>query len=337
MPKAASWKVVSFSTGACGAWSVATQSRVPSARPLDERVDVGLLAQRGVDLAGRVVPEHGLRGEREVVRRHLGGDVEALGLRGAHEGDAPRGAGVGEVVARAGELREHEVAGDDVILRDAGPALESEARGDGALVHLGAFGERVVFGVLHHHEAVGAGVLQGAAHHARVGDAAAVVGDGDAARGAQVGHLRELATGLTAGDGADGVDAHEPVVAPLGDDHLGDGAVVVDGLRVGHRAHHDEAPGGGGAGARDDVLFVLVARLAQVRVQVDEARTAQRPRASMRCTDSPAMPLRRTTADARDAALLDHQIGLFVAAVLRVDDPCRSDHQHHGRATMAEG
>jgi hypothetical protein len=238
---------------------------------------------------------------------------------------------VGEVVARAGELREHEVAGDDVILRDAGPALESEARGDGALVHLGAFGERVVFGVLHHHEAVGAGVLQGAAHHARVGDAAAVVGDGDAARGAQVGHLRELATGLTAGDGADGVDAHEPVVAPLGDDHLGDGAVVVDGLRVGHRAHHDEAPGGGGAGARDDVLFVLVARLAQVRVQVDEA--GQHPLARAVVHDGVTLPrrdaLRGAAAHAGDPPGLDHHVGRVVQSRTRVDHTPAQQHRSH--------
>ena len=65
--------------------------------------------------------------------------------------------------------------------------------------------------------------------------------------------------------------------ARLGDEHLGDDARVVDRARVRHAADVDEAAGGRGAKAARDVFLSFGARLAQVRVQVDEAREQPRP------------------------------------------------------------
>ena len=56
------------------------------------------------------------------------------------------------------------------------------------------------------------------------------------------------------------------------DDHLGDGAGVVDRAGVGHRADVGEAARGRGREPGGDVFFVLLAGLAQVGVQVDERR-----------------------------------------------------------------
>ena len=64
-------------------------------------------------------------------------------------------------------------------------------------------------------------------------------------------------------------------------------AVVVHRLGVGHRAHGGEPAGGGGAGAGGDRLLVLAARLAQVGVQVDEARGRPRGPATS-ITSAPA-------------------------------------------------
>ena len=73
------------------------------------------------------------------------------------------------------------------------------------------------------------------------------------------------------------------VIAPIGcsaraadlagarDHHLGDGARVVHRARVGHRADVGEAAGRGRGETGQDVLFVLLPRLAQVRVQIDES------------------------------------------------------------------
>ena len=75
---------------ACGAWSVAMQSIVPSRRPATQAVDIGRRAERRVHLGVCVVGEAAgglasaddrLVGEREVVRRDLGSDWNAARLR----------------------------------------------------------------------------------------------------------------------------------------------------------------------------------------------------------------------------------------------------------------
>ena len=68
MPNAACSNSTSFSTGECGAWSVAMASMVPSASALAQRLDVGGAAQRRVALGGGVVVRAGLVGQRQVVR-----------------------------------------------------------------------------------------------------------------------------------------------------------------------------------------------------------------------------------------------------------------------------
>ena len=62
-----------------------------------DRGDVGGGAQRRVDLEHGVVAGEQLVGEREVVRRRLGRDRQAVGLGGADQLDAARGREVQEV------------------------------------------------------------------------------------------------------------------------------------------------------------------------------------------------------------------------------------------------
>ena len=76
MPGGASVKSSSFSCCACGAWSVAIASSVPSASPARQASRSSARAQRRRHLGVGVVAERGLVGERQVVRRHLGGHVD---------------------------------------------------------------------------------------------------------------------------------------------------------------------------------------------------------------------------------------------------------------------
>ena len=106
MPKAASTKACSLSCRACGAWSVATASIVPSASAVAQRLDVLAGPQRRVDLERRVVAGEQVGGQQQVVRRDLGGDVDALRLGPADDLDRPGGAtrgrrAPGEPVCRA--------------------------------------------------------------------------------------------------------------------------------------------------------------------------------------------------------------------------------------------
>src|SRR5262249_57590060 len=89
--------------------------------------------------------------------------------------------------------------------------------------------------------AEGESVPQGPPVDLGVHHAPAVVGEGDAARLRELGHLRQLLALEPAADGADGIDAHHPFHAGLGEDVVRDGAVVVHGQGVGHAGHRRES------------------------------------------------------------------------------------------------
>src|SRR5262249_52084157 len=100
-------------------------------------------------------------------------------------------------------------------------------------------------------------------------------------------------------------------------DVVSDRPVVVHGLGVGHAADRREAAGRGRSRARRDRFLVLVTRLAQVHVHVDESRT--HPLAG--CVDfRRALRRREPAADARDLAVLDQHV------LDGIDRPCGIDH-----------
>ena len=85
------------------------------------------------------------------------------------------------------------------------------------------------------------------------------------------GHIAHLGHGLalkTAGHGTRRIDAAVTDLGCARLDELDDGAVIGDGVGVGHGAHAGEAALGSSAGAALDVLFDLVAGLTQVDVHV---------------------------------------------------------------------
>ena len=174
---------------------------------------------------------------------------------------------------------EQAVAGDDRLLGDGGPAGQTEAARELALVHLGVLGEPRLLGVLGDHAVERLDVLQRAPHQQRVADALAVVGEHPHARG-RVGHRAELGDPLAGqpdGDGADREHVGVARLAPQPPDLLDHAGGVGDRLGVGHRVHGGEAAQRGGVGAGLDGLGVLAAGLAQVGVQVDQAGQGDQP------------------------------------------------------------
>ena len=77
---------------------------------------------------------------------------------------------------------------------------------------------------------------------------------------------------------------------------------VVDGVGVGHRAHRREPARGRGARAGRDRLLVLAAGLAQVGVEVDEARR-RRTRPATSRTVAPLASIRLPTAATRPSSI----------------------------------
>ena len=116
----------------------------------------------------------------------------------------------------------------------------------------------------------GVGVLECPLHEPRVHDGPAVIGKARRARLLEIAELGEhLPLGALA-DGGNRVDVGEVGLPGLPQDELRHGAVVVHGVRVGHAGNGGETARHGRLASRLDRFLVLVARLPQVRVDVDE-------------------------------------------------------------------
>ena len=200
MPIGACSNGTSFSSRACGAWSVATQSMVPlrsastSAARSPSAVSGGCIFMRVS--SPRTASSVSSRWCGVTSRAH----APAARLGGGDRLDRGGAAEVLEVHARvlvAGELG---VARDHRRLGHGGDAGEAERGAQRPLVHDAAARERAVLLVQREHAAAQALVLQRLAQHARARDRLAVVGEAERALCAQLGHLGQLLAPQAAGD-----------------------------------------------------------------------------------------------------------------------------------------
>ena len=129
----------------------------------------------------------------------------------------------------------------------------------------------LVLAVAHKDLAEHLAVVHAATEHARALHAATVIGEGDGAVGDHITHLGHGLALKTAGHGARRIDAAVTDLGSTGLDELHDGAVIGDGIGVGHGAHAGKAALGSSAGAALDVLFDLVAGLTKVNVHIHQA------------------------------------------------------------------
>src|SRR5439155_11466166 len=114
----------------------------------------------------------------------------------------------------------------------------------------------------------------------------------------------------------------------LGKDVVGDGTGVVDGLRVRHAADGGEAAGRRGAGAGLHGLLVLVAGLAEVDVNVDQAGTHDLAGRVEDLGALPGGPL-DVPAGLRDQPVLHQHVLDGVDAVRRIDHATVPDEELH--------
>jgi hypothetical protein len=104
-----------------------------------------------------------------------------------------------------------------------------------------------------------------------------VVADRHRSRGHQLTELRELFPLLAESHGTDGVDARGAGCRPLLHDEPDRRLIVDRRIRVRHGADAREATGGRGHGPRGNGLAVLLARLAQMGVDIDETGRDHQP------------------------------------------------------------
>jgi hypothetical protein len=139
-------------------------------------------------------------------------------------------------------------------------------------VHVAPAGERRIFGVLRDDCARECSrVLERAPHDAGLADARPVVGEDPDAERVQLPHRRELLAAAALGDAARRRNVAHGFAARR-EHGRDDGGVVQRRFGVGHGDDRGESSERGGAGAGFDRLRLFVSRLAEVGVQVDEAR-----------------------------------------------------------------
>ena len=207
-----------------------------------------------------------------MVRGGLAGDLHTSCLAGTNDLQAMGGGDVLDVQLGTGQLGDLDIASDLQLLACRRPALQSQTGRDLALVDLAVTDQVLVLAMAHKDLAEHLAVVHAATEHACTLHAATVVGEGDGAVGDYITHLGHSLALKTAGHGARRIDAAVADLGSAGLDELHDGAVIGDGVGVGHGTNAGEAALGSCAGAALDVLFDLVAGLAQVDVHVHQAR-----------------------------------------------------------------
>ena len=116
-----------------------------------------------------------------------------------------------------------------------------------------------------------AGVFERPAHQQRRRDRPAIVRERDAAGGLLLAELRQLLAFRADRHRADRIDAGEVRLGRLLDDELRDAGVVVDRIGVRHARDRGESAGDRRGRAAGDRLLVLLSRLAEVHVDVDQS------------------------------------------------------------------
>ena len=235
------------------------------------RLAIGRRAQRRIHLEIRVVLADVLVDQREVMRRDFAGHAR-LGALAAAYGLQRVGRGkMRHVQARfANLLRERHVAIDDGRFGGRRHAAQSQTETRRSRVHRAILGDARIFRVLHHRKIQLGAEAQRHAHHVIVENRLAVVGDGDRSGALQGAEIGERSAPAAARGGCDRKDVdHRPALGipqprhPL--------RRIDHGRGVGHGANRSESSGGSRGRSAGDGLFVTLARLAQVHVQVDEA------------------------------------------------------------------
>ncbi len=214
---------------------------------------------------------------------------------------------------RVAEFREHDVARDDHLLTSARPAGKAKPEAPLALVHDTVADDRVVLAVVHDGETEHAGVFHCAAHDFVVLNAVAIVGECDHSGIKKRSDRSKFLAFQPLGDRSGAENIHTGFARCLFLDPSDRCGAV--GRRIGIR-HGDDGSESScrcGACAAGHCLFVRLAWLAQVDMDVDQTR---------RYDEADGVNGLGLLARHRlgDLAIGDPEVGGFVTVVGRVDD-----------------
>jgi hypothetical protein len=292
---------------------------------LDKREPVFLRTQRRVHLGIRVEPDHGLIGQRKVMRRHFAGYPETSSASLPDHLDGPGGRNVRYMYARAGYLSEHYVTRDVAFFGSAVYPLQTEKSRIPAFIHHSPGRKACVLAMIDNDKAVIARILHRVSHNLGIHHGISIIGDRDRAGLFHLGHLRKLYARRRARDCAHGKYSCQPRLVRFLYNVAGHGGVIVYGIRIRHRAN-------GGKPARDrrgrsrcDCLFILLAGLAQVDVEIDKSRSHYE---SSGVEYFRALRL-DSFSDRCYAPVNDEQVRNLVVPLRWIEDPASFDKQFH--------
>ena len=206
------------------------------------------------------------------MRRDLAGHGNTLGLGTGDHVDGARRGEMLDVHMAARETCELDVAGDLGFLACGGPTRQTQTRRDDSLVDDASADDILHLAVTEHGGAEHLGVVEYLAHHAAILDTVSVVGKRDRSGGDHVAHLGELLAREPLGTGPEGVDARAAgFPRRLLEQVLDHGPGVYRRLGVCHGNDTSEPTVSRSTHAGNQVLLVLLARIAEVHVHVDHA------------------------------------------------------------------
>ncbi len=191
-----------------------------------------------------------------------------------------------------------------------------------------AFGQVAVLGMKDHRQVEGGGVFQGAAQVAVAGELGEPVAESDAAGLAQGDQLGQLFSGQVAGQRTDREDLGMAGFAGAVEDQLGHRGGVQHRTRLRWAAQTGDAAGCRSQGFTGDRALAAVARLAQGDREIDEPGRGDQ---ALRIDCLLSLEAGRSLANGRDPAILQEDIGDFVAPAVGVDNARAEDSccHHH--------
>ena len=327
-PKGASSNGTSFSSAAWGAWSVAMQSRVPSASAAisasrsDSSRSGGFILWRvgssdstaaSCSVRWWGVTSALMRTPRSLARRISSAVSAAETWQMWMRPPSYSASAASRATATLSEI-------EGMPPRPSRVATAS-------LVHDARPRQVRVLLVEHERQPGDALVLQRAAHDVGVGDRVAVVAEAGRAGLGQLDLLGELGALLAPRDRGQEADAHGGLLLAALEQRLEHRGGVHHRRGVGHGHDGHEAPGGGGEAAGGDVLEVLAPRRAQVHVRVDEAGDGD---------EAGRVDLLEPVGRAADAPVAHDQVAHLVDAGRRIEDADTAKDERGGRAASLD-
>ena len=284
----------------------------------DDGLVIGLGTQRRVHLEVRIVRSGKVvLVQNDMMRGSLSGNQGAAFLTLANDVHAACRGDVLDVDGATGELGQGDVALDLKLFARSRPTSHTQSRGYNALVNLARPHQILVLTVAHNNLVERLRVIHDTTHHAGTLNPTAVIGESNGAMGCHVTDFRKRLALKPLGAGTGRVHM---AVAGIGGliQNIVDGCTIIGGRRgVGHGANARETAVGSCSRACFDSFLVLLTGVAQMHVDVHQARNRDAPGA----VEDLGAFARKAFTHLGDGFAIDEDVGHLVQAKSRVDYP----------------